>query len=344
MDCNLQFSYDRRSESGPPGTRSFLLPGLCYDTRALSPGSALGQARRGPDQVALPDKGRSGQTMQAQARHEQASLRANLTLDMTDPSSGFVDAELLAEPRLVVEPGVAARVSAIAGPVLQQLGYRLVRIKISGEAGCTVQIMAERPDGSMQIEDCEAISRALSPVLDIADPIERAYRLEVSSPGIDRPLVRRSDFERYAGHLVKVEMAVAHQGRKRFRGLLDGVEGDAVRLRRDDAKAGEEADFLLTMEDIAEARLVLTDELIAESMRRGKAAERELKRSLGLEPPPAPHAKEQAAKGAAAKTKPNKTKPNKSTTPKKPAPENTKKHRLAAERARRGDTDLTEGD
>ena len=282
--------------------------------------------------------------MQAQARHEQASLRANLTLDMTDPSSGFVDAELLAEPRLVVEPGVAARVSAIAGPVLQQLGYRLVRIKISGEAGCTVQIMAERPDGSMQIEDCEAISRALSPVLDIADPIERAYRLEVSSPGIDRPLVRRSDFERYAGHLVKVEMAVAHQGRKRFRGLLDGVEGDTVRLRRDDAKAGEEADVLLTMEDIAEARLVLTDELIAESMRRGKAAERELKRSLGLEPPPAPHAKEQAAKGAAAKTKPNKTKPNKSTSPKKPAPENTKKHRLAAERARRGDTDLTEGD
>jgi ribosome maturation factor RimP len=272
-----------------------------------------------------------------------------LTLDMTDPSSGFVDAELLAEPRLVVEPGVAARVSAIAGPVLQQLGYRLVRIKISGEAGCTVQIMAERPDGTMQIEDCEAISRALSPVLDIADPIERAYRLEVSSPGIDRPLVRRSDFERYAGYLVKVEMAVAHQGRKRFRGLLDGVEGDGVRLRRDDAKAGEEAEILLTMEDITEARLVLTDELIAESMRRGKAAERELKRSLGLEPPPAPHAKEQAAKGVVAKPKPdmaksNKTKPHKPTPPKKPAPENTKKHRLAAERARRGETDLTEGD
>jgi ribosome maturation factor RimP len=268
---------------------------------------------------------------------------------MTDPTAGSVDLDLLAEPRLVVEPGLGARVSAVAGPVLQGMGYRLVRIKISAEAGCTVQIMAERPDGTMQIEDCEAISRALSPVLDIADPIERAYRLEVSSPGIDRPLVRRSDFERYAGHLVKVEMAVAHQGRKRFRGLLDGVEGDGVRLRRADAKAGEEADVLLTMEDIAEARLVLTDELIAESMRRGKAAERELKRSLGLEPPPAPHAKEQAAKGVAAKPKPdepksNKTKPNKSMPPKKPAPENTKKHRLAAERARRGETDLTEGD
>ena len=142
----------------------------------------------------------------------------------------------------MVEPGVAARVSAVAGPVLQGMGYRLVRIKISGEAGCTVQIMAERPDGSMQIEDCEAISRALSPVLDVADPIERAYRLEISSPGIDRPLVRRSDFERYAGHLVKIEMAVAHQGRKRFRGTLGGVEGEAVRLHRDDIRAGEDAD------------------------------------------------------------------------------------------------------
>src|SRR6185369_7585594 len=149
---------------------------------------------------------------------------------MTEPTTGSTDAELLAEPRLVVEPGLAARVSAVADPVLQGMGYRLVRIRVSGEAGCTVQIMAERPDGTMLIDDCEAVSRALSPVLDIADPIDRAYRLEISSPGIDRPLVRRSDFERYAGHLVKVEMAVAHQGRKRFRGLLTAVEGDAVRL------------------------------------------------------------------------------------------------------------------
>ncbi len=207
-----------------------------------------------------------------------------------------MDAELLAEPRLVVEPGVAARVSAVAGPVLQQLGYRLVRIRISGEAGCTVQIMAERPDGTMQIEDCEAVSRALSPVLDIADPIDRAYRLEISSPGIDRPLVRRSDFERHTGHLVKIEMAVATQGRKRFRGMLVGVEGDAARLHRDDARADEETDVLLAMEDIAEAKLVLTDELIAELMRRGKAAERELKRNIGLEPPLAPHARNHSPK------------------------------------------------
>jgi len=241
---------------------------------------------------------------------------------MTDPTAGSIDTDLLAEPRLVVEPGVAARVSAVATPVLQGMGYRLVRIKISGESGCTVQIMAERPDGSMQIEDCEAISRALSPVLDIADPIDRTYRLEISSPGIDRPLVRRSDFERFAGHLVKVEMAVAQQGRKRFRGTLASVEGGAVRLHRDDAKADENDNVLLPMEDIAEARLVLTDELIAESMRRGKAAERELKRSLGLAPPATAHA-------GSHKPKP----------PKRPAPKNTKQHRLAAETGRRGQTD-----
>src|SRR6478672_5732063 len=210
---------------------------------------------------------------------------------MTDPTAGSVDTDLLAEPRLVVEPGAAARVSAVAGPVLQGMGYRLVRIKISAEAGCTVQVMAERPDGTMQIEDCEAISRALSPVLDVADPIDRAYRLEISSPGIDRPLVRRSDFERHMGHLVKIEMAVAHEGRKRFRGSIAGIEGDRVRLTRDDVKAGEDADVLLVMEDIGEARLVLTDELIAESMRRGKAEAREMRRNLGLEPPQAPHAK-----------------------------------------------------
>src|SRR4051812_18002170 len=247
--------------------------------------------------------------------NQALTISSALTSDMTEPNPGSTDAELLAEPRLVVEPGVAARVSAVAGPVLQGMGYRLVRIKISGEFGCTVQIMAERPDGSMQIDDCEAISRALSPVLDVADPIDKAYRLEISSPGIDRPLVRRSDFERYAGHLVKVEMAVAHQGRKRFRGTLEAVEGDAIRLHRDDTRAGEDADVVLVMEDIADARLVLTDELIAESMRRGKAAERELKQSLGLMPPPPPFAKKSApAKSNAPKPKP----------PKKPLPKNTK--------------------
>src|ERR1700743_3339299 len=175
---------------------------------------------------------------------------------MTDPTPGSIDPDLLAEPRLVVEPGAAARVSAVAGPVLQGMGYRLVRIKISGEAGCTVQIMAERPDGSMQIEDCEAVSRALSRVLDIADPIARAYRLEISSPGIDRPLVRRSDFERFTGHLVKIEMSIAHDGRKRFRGTLQGVEGETVRLHRDAATEGADAaEVTLSIPDMGEAKL-----------------------------------------------------------------------------------------
>ena len=256
---------------------------------------------------------------------------------MTDPTAGSVDIDLLAEPRLVVEPGVAARVSAVAGPVLQGMGYRLVRIKISGEAGCTVQIMAERPDGTMQIEDCEAISKALSPVLDVADPIERAYRLEISSPGIDRPLVRRSDFERYAGHLVKIEMAVAHQGRKRFRGTLGGVEGDAVRLHRDDIRAGEDADVVLVMEDIADARLVLTDELIAELMRRGKAAERELQAE----------SRARAAAAAACQEKRSGQEQQAEAeieAEQEAAPKNTKEHRLAAERLRRGEIDPTEGD
>jgi ribosome maturation factor RimP len=264
--------------------------------------------------------------------------RAILTLDMTDPILGTVDQDLLAEPRLVVEPGVAARVSAVAAPVLQGMGYRLVRIRISGEAGCTVQIMAERPDGSMRVEDCEAISRALSPVLDIADPIDRAYRLEISSPGIDRPLVRRSDFVRFTGHLVKIEMTVPHEGRKRFRGTLAGVKGQALRLHRDDTREGEDADTLLVMEDIAEARLVLTDELIAESMRRGKAEAREMRRNLGLEPPPPPHAEKNVKQNL-------KKNPNQNPKPqKKPAPKNTKQHRLAAEKARRGEFDPTRGD
>jgi len=179
-----------------------------------------------------------------------------------------------AEPRLIVEPGLGARVATIVEPVLEQLSFRLVRVRISGMDGCTVQIMAERPDGTMTIEDCELVSRALSPVLDVADPIERAYRLEISSPGLDRPLVRRSDFERYAGSVVKIEMAVAIEGRRRFRGTLIGVDGDRARVHRTDAAPGEDPDVLLPIEEMAEAKLVLTNELVAQSLKRGKKAER----------------------------------------------------------------------
>ena len=181
------------------------------------------------------------------------------------------------EARLIVEPGLSARVAHVAEPVIEQLGYRLVRVKVSGADGCTVQIMAERPDGSMTVEDCEAVSRALSPVLDVADLIDRAYRLEVSSPGIDRPLVRKSDFDRYTGHLVRIEMDVPVSGRKRFRGELAGTEGEAARLHRDDAGEGEEADVLLPIPEMSEAKLVLTDDLVREALRREKAAKREAK-------------------------------------------------------------------
>jgi len=188
-------------------------------------------------------------------------------------------AETLAERRLIVEPGLAARVAAIAEPVLENLGYRLVRVRISGSDGCTVQVMAERPDGTMTIEDCENASRALSPVLDVSDPVDRAYRLELSSPGIDRPLVRRSDFERYAGQIIKIEMATAIEGRRRFRGLLLGVEDNAALIRRDDLAATEDAEILLPIEEMMEAKLVLTDALVADALKRGKHAEREFRQA-----------------------------------------------------------------
>lgn len=197
--------------------------------------------------------------------------RMSLLPDVSTPS----------EPRLIAEPGLAARIAAIAEPVLEGMGYRLVRVRVSGADGCTVQVMSERPDGTLTIEDCEEISRALSPVMDVADPVPQAYRLEISSPGLDRPLVRRSDFERSIGHLAKIEMSVVTEGRKRFRGILLGVEGDAARLQRDDAKPDDKVEVLLPIEDMAEAKLVLTDELIAEALRKDKEAERQARIDAG---------------------------------------------------------------
>jgi ribosome maturation factor RimP len=188
---------------------------------------------------------------------------------MDDRPTTFTD-----EPRLITEPGRAARLAAIAEPVLAELGYRLVRVRVSAAEGCTVQIMAERPDGTLAIEDCELASRTLSPVLDANDPIESAYRLEISSPGIDRPLVRRSDFDRYAGHVARIEMLAPIGGRRRFRGEILGTQGDGVRLRTDEPAVDETSEVLLTIEDMMEARLVLTDELISQSLRRSKRDQR----------------------------------------------------------------------
>ena len=188
--------------------------------------------------------------------------------------------DALDEPRIITDAGVAARVGTIVEPVLRDLGFRLVRVRVTSQNGCTVQIMAERPDGTFSVDDCEAVSRAASPALDVDDPIDRAYHLEVSSPGIDRPLVRASDFERWAGYEAKIEMAVPVNGRKRLRAVIAGVADGAVLVDRTDAKAGEEPRWVLPLSGLGEARLVLTDDLIRESLRRDKAAKKALSEIL----------------------------------------------------------------
>ena len=177
-----------------------------------------------------------------------------------------------ADIRLIVENGVAARMAKVVEPSIEHLGYRLVRVKVSAQNGCTVQIMAERPDGTMTVEDCETISRTLSPLLDVEDPIGTPYHLEISSPGIDRPLVRLSDFDRWAGHDTKIELSQMVEGRRRGRGLLIGTEGETVILRRTDVKEGDDPELRFPIRQIDSAWLVLTDDLIRESLRRDKAA------------------------------------------------------------------------
>jgi ribosome maturation factor RimP len=215
----------------------------------------------------------------------------------------------LAEPRLTGETGVGAQVARVIEGPLQGLGYRLVRVKVSAQNGCTVQIMLERPDGTCTIDDCEAASRVLSPILDLDDPVGGAYNLEMSSPGIDRPLVRVSDFARWAGHEAKVELAVPLEGRKRFRGILGAPEanGKAVPIDLPDVKEGLPSRILLPLASLAEAHLVLTDELVRESLRRGgPAGDDEGDEADDAEeaeaPRPAPR-KVGAPKGAAPKTK-----------------------------------------
>ena len=178
----------------------------------------------------------------------------------------------LNEPRLITENGVAQRIGRIVDPMIRSLGYRLVRVKISGLNGCTVQIMAERPDGTMGVNDCETVSRSVAPLLDVEDPISTNYHLEISSPGIDRPLVRVSDFQRWVGYDARVEMAIAVDGRKRYRGFIDAVEGEKLTILLPDVPEGENQRPVLDIRDIAEARLVLTDAVIEESLRRGKEA------------------------------------------------------------------------
>ena len=176
------------------------------------------------------------------------------------------------EPRLITENGIDARVAAIIEPTINEMGYQLVRVKLSSQNGMTLQIMAERPDGIMTVNDCEKLSTAISPVLDVEDPIDKAYHLEVSSPGIDRPMVRKSDFTKWTGHIVKFETSVMVEGRKRFRGTIKSVSEDAFVLDRE--AAGKDEDPLVTIpfNTLSEARLILTDDLIRDALKADKAA------------------------------------------------------------------------
>lgn len=166
------------------------------------------------------------------------------------------------DERFVRETGIAADIVRIVEPAVEAAGFRLVRVTVSGRDGGTVQIMAERPNGAMTVEDCTALSRRVSPLLDAYDPMPGGYRLEVSSPGIDRPLVRPSDFETWAGHEAKVELSEMVDGRKRFRGEIEGFEDGELRLKVVLDPKAEPQVIGLPLGLIAGARLVMTEELI----------------------------------------------------------------------------------
>ncbi|WP_317994014.1 ribosome maturation factor RimP [Bartonella gliris] len=174
------------------------------------------------------------------------------------------------EPRLFEENGIEAHVAALVIPVLKPLGFRLVRIKLLGQNGLTLQIMVERADGSMTIEDCEIVSRTVSPLLDVQNVIERKYHLEISSPGIDRPLVRKSDFFHWQGHIAKIETKITIDGRRKFRGILANITQDGFTLNTDKAAYGEAMYISIPFDDIVDAHLVLTDELIRDALKKNK--------------------------------------------------------------------------
>ena len=162
------------------------------------------------------------------------------------------------------------KIAALIQPSIEGMGFRLVRVRLMGGRRPTLQIMAEKPDGTMEVDDCAEVSRMISALLDVEDPIDREYLLEVSSPGIDRPLTRLEDFARYAGFEAKLETRDLIDGRKRFRGVLAGIAEQNVKIHAD--IDGETAEIALPFEALSDAKLMLTDDLIAESLKgRGGA-------------------------------------------------------------------------
>ncbi len=192
---------------------------------------------------------------------------------MTETAAAAID-----DDRIIRESGVDARVAMIVMPVLRGMGYRLVRVRLSGQNGLTLQIMAEREDGTMTVEDCEAVSRGVSPALDVEDPIEKAYHLEVSSPGIDRPLVRKSDFVTWKGHLAKLETSILVANRKRFRGRIADCDDSGVMIESDQPAYGEEMTVRLPFETISDARLILTDDLVRDALSADNRARKEARK------------------------------------------------------------------
>jgi len=168
----------------------------------------------------------------------------------------------LTEKRYINETALEARIARIIEPVANDLGYSLVRVKMLQENGLTLQIMAEDENGRFAITDCEALSKEVSPALDVEDPIDREYHLEVSSPGIDRPLVRARDFAAYIGHEVKVELIDLLDGRKRFRGLIKAGDDETVTISLPDVPKGTDPDHKLPLRLLAEAKLVMSDKLM----------------------------------------------------------------------------------
>ena len=191
----------------------------------------------------------------------------------------MAEADLLREERLIRESGIEARVAAIVEAAIVPAGFRLVRVRLTGLNSATLQIMAERPDGTMSVDDCEEVSRLVSPALDVDDPIDKAYHLEISSPGIDRPLVRKSDFARWVGHQLKLETQVPIGDKRRFKGRLATVDADGISVERDTPAYGELPAVTVPWEVIADARLVLTDDLVREALREDKKARKERKKN-----------------------------------------------------------------
>jgi ribosome maturation factor RimP len=179
---------------------------------------------------------------------------------------------LTEDDRIIRETGIEARLYGVVAPVAADLGMRVVRIKISGRNGMTLQIMAERTDGTMSVNDCEALSNAVSPALDVEDLIERAYHLEISSPGIDRPLTRIIDFTAWAGYLAKVQTGTVIAGRKRFTGIIGPATAEGFTLLPAPEQGGGPEPVDLPFDAMTDAHLVLTDALIDEALKRDKAA------------------------------------------------------------------------